>query len=172
MKITVWVNLKNNMKLENIRWPVYVLHSDEIEERDGLLYCDTQIVDDKNMKGESLGVRRLQSPHKNLYRLKVMIESFSDFVHHKGKPYYIDTNGVFFRWVKNKTWKLISHKIEKMEKKDIATLIWVNNIPFPFFVKRPPKATIKYANILYNGNHPSILYSFSEVKQKKSWRKV
>ena len=54
------------MKLEQIKWPVYVLHSDEIEERDGLLFCDTEIVDDKNMKGETLGLRRLQSPHKNL----------------------------------------------------------------------------------------------------------
>ena len=57
------------MKLEQIKWPVYVLHSDEIEERDGLLFCDTQIVDDKNMKGETLGIRRLQTPHKNLYHL-------------------------------------------------------------------------------------------------------
>jgi hypothetical protein len=61
------------MKLEQIKWPVYVLHSDEIEERDGLLFCDTEIVDDKNMKGETLGLRRLQSPHKNLNKLKVMI---------------------------------------------------------------------------------------------------
>ena len=60
------------MNLNEIRWPIYVLHSDEIEERDGLLFCDTQIVDDKNMTGESLGLRRLQTPHKNLYRLKVM----------------------------------------------------------------------------------------------------
>ena len=82
------------MKLENIKWPVYVLHSDEVEERDGLLFCDTQIVDDKNMSGNTLGQRRLQSPHKNLYKLKVMIEGFRDFVHHKGLN-YIDSNGKF-----------------------------------------------------------------------------
>jgi len=85
------------MNLNDIRWPIYVLHSDEIEERDGLLFCDTQIVDDKNMTGDSLGLRRLQTPHKNLYRLKVMIESFTEFVHHKGQ-FYIDSNGKFFRW--------------------------------------------------------------------------
>ena len=53
------------MNLNEIRWPIYVLHSDEVEIRDGLLFCDTQIVDDKNMKGDSLGLRRLQTPHKN-----------------------------------------------------------------------------------------------------------
>tara|TARA_B100000963_G_scaffold334570_1_gene327886 strand:+ start:807 stop:1286 length:480 start_codon:yes stop_codon:yes gene_type:complete len=159
------------MKLENITWPVYVLHSDEIVVRDGLLYCDTQIVDDKNMKGTTLGQRRLQSPHKNLYRLKVMIEGFQDFVHHKGSN-YIDTKGIYFKWVKTKTCNIISHKIDKIEKRDIATLIWCKDIPFPFFVKRPPEARLRYASVLYMGKQPSILYSFSETKQKKTWRKI
>ena len=159
------------MKLEDITWPVYVLHSDEVEERDGLLFCDTQIVDDKNMKGKTLGLRRLQSPHKNLYKLKVMIEGFQDFVHHKGSN-YIDSDGKYFRWIKNKKCNLISHKIDKVEKRDIATLIWVKDIPFPFFVKRPPEARLHYASILYMGSQPSILYSFSETKQRKTWRKI
>ena len=160
------------MKLEQIKWPVYVLHSDEIEQRDGLLFCDTEIVDDKNMKGETLGTRRLQTPHKNLYKLKIMIENFQDFVHHKGKPFYIDSEGNFFRWTKNKKCNLISHKIQKVMKRDIATLIWVKNIPFPFFVKRPPEARLRYASVLYVNTQPSILYSFSEKEQKKTWRKI
>jgi len=160
------------MKLEQIKWPVYVLHSDEIEQRDGLLFCDTEIVDDKNMKGETLGTRRLQTPHKNLYKLKIMIENFQDFVHHKGKPFYIDSKGNFFRWTKNKKCNLISHKIQKVMKRDIATLIWVKDIPFPFFVKRPPEARLRYASVLYVNTQPSILYSFSEKEQKKTWRKI
>lgn len=159
------------MNLNDIRWPIYVLHSDEIEERDGLLFCDTQIVDDKNMTGDSLGLRRLQTPHKNLYRLKVMIESFTEFVHHKGQ-FYIDSNGKFFRWVKKTSCSVISHKIEKTEKRDIATLIWCRNIPFPFVAKRPPSALMKYASILYMNNQPAILYSLTEEKRKKTWRKI
>ena len=159
------------MKLENIKWPVYVLHSDEVEERDGLLFCDTQIVDDKNMSGKTLGVRRLQSPHKNLYQLKVMIEGFQDFVHHKGLN-YIDSNGKYFRWIKNTKCNLISHKIQKVEKRDVATLIWCKDIPFPFLVKRPPEARLRYASVLYMGKQPSILYSFSEKQQKNTWRKI
>ena len=102
------------MNLNEIRWPIYVLHSDEIEERDGLLFCDTQIVDDKNMTGDSLGLRRLQTPHKNLYRLKVMIETFTDFVHHKGQ-FYIDSNGKFFRWVKKNHVVLLVIKLKKLK---------------------------------------------------------
>ena len=171
MKITAWVSLKSSMNLNEIRWPIYVLHSDEIEEQDGLLFCDTQIVDDKNMTGDSLGLRRLQTPHKNLYRLKVMIETFTDFVHHKGQ-FYIDSNGKFFRWVKKQSCSVISHKIIKTEKRDIATLVWCKDIPFPFVIKRPPSALMKYASILYMNKKPAILYSLSETKQKDTWRKI
>ena len=51
----------NFQTLHLIQFPVYVLHNDEVEERDGLLFCDTQIVDDKNVQGETLGIRRLKS---------------------------------------------------------------------------------------------------------------
>ena len=93
---------------------------------------------------------------------------------HDGFRYVIDidSNGKYFRWIKNKKCNLISHKIDKVEKRDIATLIWVDSIPFPFFVKRPPEARLHYASVLYMDKQPSILYSFSETKQKKTWRKI
>ena len=159
------------MIYDKLVFPVFTVHTNDVELVDGILWIENQVLDDKNMKGETLGLRRLQSPHKNLYKLKVMIEGFQDFVHHKGSN-YIDSNGKYFRWIKNKTCSLISHKIDKVEKRDIATLIWVKDIPFPFFVKRPPEARLRYASILYMGSQPSILYSFSETKQRKTWRKI
>ena len=71
-----------------------------------------------------------------------------DVVHHKGQ-FYIDSNGKFFRWVKKQSCSVISHKIIKTEKRDIATLVWCKDIPYPFIKKRPPSALMKYANILY-----------------------
>ncbi len=159
------------MKLHDIQWPVYVLHSDEIDERDGLLFCDTQIVDDKNMKGKTLGARRLQSPHKNLYPLRYMIKGFEDFVHHKGLM-YIDSSGKHFRWVKQKVCPLISHKIEEIRKKDIITLIKCKGINHAFEKLRPPSSNMKYASILYIDGHPAVLYGFTEKQQKKTWRKI
>ena len=99
------------MKLEDITWPVYVLHSDEVEERDGLLFCDTQIVDDKNMKGKTLGLRRLQSPHKNLYPLKFMLNDFRALIMHRGEN-YIDSAGKYFRYLKTRTGTIKSYEIE------------------------------------------------------------
>ena len=42
--------------------------------QDGLLFLDDKILDDKNMKGDNLGIRRLQTPHKNLYPIKNQID--------------------------------------------------------------------------------------------------
>ena len=55
------------MKLENIRFPLYVVHSDEVLRRDGVLWVDGAVLDDTNVHGESLGERRLRTPLKNMY---------------------------------------------------------------------------------------------------------
>ena len=55
-----------------IRFPAYIL-SEEPEEIDGLLIIQDQVVDDRNMTGETLGMRRLQTPMKSLYPLRYMI---------------------------------------------------------------------------------------------------
>lgn len=161
----------NFQQIFQIQFPVYVLHSDEIEERDGLLFCDTQIVDDKNVKGSSIGIRRLKTPHKNLYPLKYMLEDFRSMIQHRGDD-YIDSNGKYFHYEKTTPVKLDSIKIEKVERKGAASLIWLEKVPFPFTVKRPPSLEMKYAQVLMVSNKPSILWSYSEVKQKRTWRKV
>ena len=50
------------MDYNNIDFPVFVLHTDNIELIDGILWIDNQVLDDKNMSGKTLGIRRLQSP--------------------------------------------------------------------------------------------------------------
>ena len=50
-----------------VTFPVYALPSGNWYGQDGLLFLDDKILDDKNMKGVNLGMRRLQTPHKNLY---------------------------------------------------------------------------------------------------------
>jgi hypothetical protein len=46
------------MKLEDIRFPLYVVHSDEVIRRDGVLWIEGAVLDDTNVQGESLGERR------------------------------------------------------------------------------------------------------------------
>jgi len=161
----------NFQTLHLIQFPVYVLHNDEVEKRDGLLFCDTQIVDDRNVQGETLGIRRLKTPHKNLYPLKYMLEDFRSMIQHRGDD-YIDSKGKYFHYEKTTPVKLESIKIDKIERKGAASLIWLDKVPFPFTVKRPPEKEMKYAQVLMVNKKPSVLWSYAEKKQKRTWRKV
>ena len=58
------------MKIHEIEFPIYVIGTEEIEETDGVLFADNRVVDDRNMSGDTLGARRLQTSLPNLYALK------------------------------------------------------------------------------------------------------
>ena len=92
------------------------------------------VVDDTNVKGYTIGQRRLNTPHKNLYELRHMIDNFVDLSRHRRK-FFVDSNGKFFRYEKSITAKLYYFKIKEVIEKDIITLIYVENVPFPFELK-------------------------------------
>ena len=159
------------MRLEEVRFPVYVVHTDEVFTQDGILWCADAVVDDKNVSGDSIGQRRLRTPLKNLYDLKYQINTFGDMIKHRGK-FYVDSNGKFFAYEKSKKAILKYHKINKIESKDVMTLIWIGGIPFPFEIARPPLPTDRYAGILYINNRPSFIYEITDTKKKNTWRKI
>ena len=53
------------MKISDVRFPIYVVHTDDIINRDGILWCEGAVIDDTNTKGSSIGERRLKTPMKN-----------------------------------------------------------------------------------------------------------
>ena len=164
-------NLRRNMDYNNIDFPVFVLHTDNIELIDGILWIDNQVLDDKNMSGKTLGIRRLQSPMKSLYSLKYMLEDETDLLHHQGK-FYIDSSGVFFIKIKTTNTQLKYHKIMRVEKKTIASRLWLKDCPFPFPLKRPLPENASWAGVLYRDGIPWIIYDLSEEKKKDTWRKI
>ena len=159
------------MIYDKIKFPVFVVHTDEILFVDGILWIENQVLDDTNMNGETLGLRRLQSPMKSIYPLKSMIKDIRSLLNHQGK-YYIDTTGRFFRKNKTTTTQLKYHKILRTDKKGIASVLWVKDCPFPFTLERPLEDTETWAGILYRQGMPWILYSTSDKKEKDSWRKI
>ena len=52
---------------DKLVFPCFVIHSDNVELIDGILWLDDQVLDDKNMSGHTLGIRRIQSPICLLY---------------------------------------------------------------------------------------------------------
>ena len=164
-------SLKLSMVYDNIQFPIYVLNTDNVELVDGLLVAEDQIIDDKNMPGENLAMRRLQTPMKSIYPLKYMIDNIPDLIRHRGSN-YIDSNGKYFFLEKTKTSPIKYHKIGRIDGKGNAALVWCLNIPFPFVCKRPPRLEDTWAGILYRNGLPWELWEFSTERKKDTWRKI
>ena len=112
-------SLKPNMIYDKIKFPVFVLHTDEIMSVDGILWIENQVLDDTNMKGETLGIRRLQTPMTSIYPLKSMIKNIRNYLDHQGK-YYIDSRGRWFRKIKSTKAELKYHKIKRVDRKSVV----------------------------------------------------
>ena len=159
------------MIYDKIQFPIFPVHTDEITLVDGILWIENQVLDDKNMKGKTLGIRRLQSPMKSIYPVKYMIKDIRSYLDHQGK-FYIDNTGYFFRKDKTKKATLKYHKILRVDLKTIASVLWVKDCPFPFTLDRPLKDDQQWAGILYRDSIPWILYDTSSENKKNSWRKI
>jgi len=157
--------------MQSIQFPIFVIHSDNVEELDGILWLDDQVLDDKNMEGDSLGMRRIQSPMKSIYPLRYMIEDEISYLKHRGTT-FIDSSGKIIIKEKKRNARLLYHKIRKIELKDVAAVIWLEGIPFSFIEKRPPPAEYTWAGVLHLSGFPWKVWEYCEEKKKDTWRKV
>ena len=154
-----------------VTFPVYALPSGNWYGQDGLLFLDDKILDDKNMKGANLGIRRLQTPHKNLYPIKYKIHELIGIIK-SGKKHFIDSKGRPFEYEKVDFLRLSYYKIDKIDNLTKVSRLHLKNVKKPFIVPRPPPPEIQYAGVLHNGARPWILYDYSETKLKDTRRKV
>jgi len=155
----------------SITFPVYRLPNDNLHFIDGLLFLDGLLLDDKNMPGETLGARRLQTPQKGKFPLKIMLNSFVQLIKYT-QGNYIDSVGKVFYYEKTIFFQVKYYRITKVERKVSASLLWVKGINFPFTIPRPPDELTTYAGILHYKNIPWLLYDYSNVKLKPIKRKV
>ena len=73
--------------IKDLTFPLFVIHTDNTEVIDGILWIEDQVLDDLNMSGETLGLRRIQSPMKSIYPLKYMIEDEIGLMKHRGSTF-------------------------------------------------------------------------------------
>jgi hypothetical protein len=157
--------------LQKIRFPVYELSSGNWEKLDGLLFLDGKIVDDKNMTGDTLGIRRIQTPHTNLFKLKNQIDTVRGILKSNNK-YFIDSYGMPFIYEKTEFCKLKYYRIKDIKPKDTCSLLKLDGVKNLFVIPRPPPTDTQYAGVLHNGARPWLLYDYSETKLKDTRRKV
>lgn len=157
--------------VQHVTFPVFLLPNDNWSFSDGLLFIDNQIVDDTNMKGSTLGVRRAQTPHEEVLPLRKSILNLTGIIKQKATA-FIDTKGVPFIYEKTIWCKLKYYKIRKIERKEVASVLWVVGVNFPFLIPRPPYSGMTWAGIIHLKELPWFLYEYSEEKLKDTKRKV
>jgi len=108
---------------------------------------------------------------KSIYPIKYMIQDIPSYLAHQGK-FYIDNSGYFFTKEKNTKVDLKYHKIIRVDQKDIASVLWIKDCPFPFTLTRPLRKDQSWAGILYRAGVPWLLYDTSAEKKKNTWRKI
>lgn len=156
-----------------IKFPVYKIESSNWELADGLLFLEGKLLDDRNMPGETLGIRRIQTPYSkdSLYKLHSAIYSLQGILKQNSKT-FVDSNGVPFIYEKTVFSELKYYKIKKVERKEVASLLWLEGVNFPFTIPRPPEEGMLWAGVLHFGGLPWVLYEYSEEKLKDTRRKV
>lgn len=156
--------------LSSIQFPVYLLPSSDWEVVDGLLLMEGKILDDRNMLGATLGVRRLQTEFA-LFPLPTLVWDIVGIIKQRTN-YFIDSAGMPFIYEKTKTVSLKYQKIVKVERKGVASIIRLNGVKNALKVIRPPEPGMSWAGVLFLNNYPWVVYDFSEEKKKDTWRKV
>ena len=157
--------------INKIKFPVYELSNSNWERIDGLLFLDGKILDDKNQIGDTLGLRRLQTPHKNIMPLKSQIDTFRGVIKSNCK-HFIDTNGIPFIYEKTEFCKLKYYKIKNIVQKDTCSLLKLDKVKNSFIIPRPPHIDMKYAGVLHYNGLPWVLYDYAEEKLKDTRRKI
>lgn len=158
--------------INKIRFPVYELPSGNWQKTDGLLFIDDKIVDDTNMRGDTIGMRRLQTPHhKKLLPIKHQIDSLRGILKTDCK-HFIDSHGIPFIYEKSQFCKLKYYRIKTVQQKDTASILKLFGVKQPFIIPRPPGEDMRYAGVLHFGELPWVLYEYSEDRREDTRRKV
>lgn len=182
-------NLKNTIALKDIAWPVFRLKELKPEKEDGRIFyrsefldhddvgirTNIRIVDDKNVSGKNLGMRRLRLAvdevplfpiHRAIYFLGDLLKQA------KPTTWFVDSNGSLFQFTKSSRAKLTCHKIKNLFPTDgIGVVVEVQGISSRFKTIYRPSPLEIYAGILTVGM-THIFYGFYEEPFPQSWRRV
>jgi len=160
------------MFLADLTFPLFILpETSDIEEIDGILFADGKCLDDKNTPGSTLGRRRLRTPYPNIFPLNKAVHDIPSLLKSSAKR-FINEKGQVFSYEKSRMVPLKYHLIKKVQNKESASLVWIEDINFPFEVPRPPDSDMLWAGILYEKSYPWLLYEFSEQMKKDTKRKI
>lgn len=167
LKKLMLVELTYKQILRKVGFPIYAI-PEELTFRDGLLTHQDRVIDDKNQRGDTLGKRRLQTPHTT-YNLNKMCENFVALLKIKHKN-FIDNKGNCFYYKKEQYTPIKPMKIKNKEYKGHYCRVWLVGHNSPFVLKSAPLGK-EWAHVLFIENEPWQIYDFSE-ETCKSYRRM
>lgn len=156
-----------------MKFPLFVLPSSNWIVTDKVVFLDGKVVDERNLPGKTLGIRRLQSGRKDLLPLKRAVMDIPQLLN-CNKKYFIDSVGNLITYEKTYSSKLVCYRIKRIEKKDVASLLILEGVPSPITVKRLPMLVDRcpWARVLHVRGAPWILYDFVGTKRKDTYRRI
>lgn len=159
--------------IQKVKFPVYSLPSNNFDVIDGIAFVDGSALDDRNMRGETIGIRRLQSKRKDLYKLRTPLFNLGDLIGSK-KNHFISSCGKMFTYEKTGFQKIKYLPIQKFELRNTFSFVYASGISIPFEIPRPPADydTVPWVRILYYENFPWMVYGFSKKQGRDTRIKV
>ena len=132
-----------------------------------------RVVDDANLSGETLGLRRLQMQKEKLFPIRTAIYFLADLVKlAKATTWFIDNSGRIFQYEKNTRAKLQTKKIKQvLPASGLGCVIELEGLSSRFKCMQRPSETQVYARVLKLGVG-FIFYGFCEEVKPDSWRMV
>lgn len=177
------------MKLEDISWPVFKIGTNKPVIENNIVFYITEyyikdtativksirIIDDKNLDGATLGLRRLElfKRKQKLYRIKIALYFIGDLIKlATPNTWFIDNAGNCFQYKKTKKVKLLCFKIKQVlpAENSLGSVLELENHVHRYRCLFSPK-TEKYVGLL-SVDRGFILYALYNEPFKTTYRLI
>lgn len=163
-------------KLTDIYFPIYGITNDYIKTWTEYnvtfvkTHSGTYILDNKNMLGETLGVRRAKIA-KNKYIFRAVVFNVTQLIKSKYKT-FMDTTGAIFKYKKDTFVPLKYYKVASVEELgDTGCVLKFRGINYPIKVNYRLAYSIQCIGILHT-SLGYILYEYSDKLKADTRRKI
>lgn len=136
-----------------------------------------KVLDNMNMPGHSLGVRRLQHLMDNtqiikrkLFKLSRPSYSLSDILHRKINL-FIDSSGKIYNHVKTTFVPVETYKLKSFIEFQEGYVLFVHGLHCRFFINRAPNLHEKFVQVLRVGKG-FVMYGFYDKHEKSTRIKI
>ncbi len=160
------------LDFDKLVFPLYPIPpSVDLYMEDGLLKVGDHIVDDTNMPGQTLGLRRLMSPHPK-FRLNKPVLNPTDLSERYNTNRYITSTGKYIKYVRKKTVKIKSYLIKTVTKNETYSLIRLYGHEVSFKVPRPPPPGYDFCTCVCTKDGPAGIIEYTKFSVEERTKRI